>query len=283
VTFAEVTPPSTGAAVAPRDARFLLALARRAADAAAGVIRDAVPRRASLDWREKAAADFVTEVDVTAERKAIEVLLTAVPDAVFLAEETATQVDPAALARGIAFVIDPLDGTTNFLHGLPDYAVSIAALVDGVLTAGVVQNVARNETFVAAVGAGAWLGDQRLSVSPITDPMRALIGTGFPFRDPADIPAYLDQMARVMAGSAGVRRPGAASIDLASVAAGRLDAFWENILAPWDVAAGVLLVREAGGVSTDFDGAPSQAVRGPIAAGNPAIHEWLLRTLAARA
>ena len=243
------------------------------------MIREATPRRAALNWREKGEADFVTEVDVTAEARAMEVLGTAFPDATYLAEETASDLDAARIASGVAFVIDPLDGTTNFLHGVPEYAVSIGVLVDGVLTAGVVQNVARNETFVAAAGAGAWLGEERLSVSSIDDPGRALIGTGFPFRDPADIPEYLDQIARVMAATAGVRRAGAASLDLASVAAGRLDGFWENVLSPWDIAAGMLLVREAGGICTDIDGADLRVERSSVVAGNTRLHEWLLKLL----
>jgi myo-inositol-1(or 4)-monophosphatase len=266
-------------AVTPRDGRALLALARRAADAAANVIRDAAPRRAALDWREKGAADFVTEVDLAAERRAMEVLGAAIPDAAFLAEETASTIDRERLASGVVFVLDPLDGTTNFIHGFPEYAVSIAAMVDGELTAGVILNVPRNETFLATAGGGAWLGEDRLSVSTVDRPERALIGTGFPFKHAAEIPAYVAQMSRVMAGTAGVRRPGAASIDLASVAAGRLDGFWENSLSPWDVAAGILLVREAGGVCTAIDGAPSAVAFGSIVAGNPAIHEWLLREL----
>jgi myo-inositol-1(or 4)-monophosphatase len=275
VTFAVTTPDTGHAAVAPRAARFLLSLARRAADAAASVIRDATPRLAELAWREKGAADFVTEVDLAAEARVLEILETAVPGANYLAEETAATLDPERLSRGVTFVIDPLDGTTNFLHGVPDYAVSIGVLVDGVLTAGVVHNVPRNETFVAAAGAGAWLGEERLAVSRIENPARALIGTGFPFQDPADIPEYLEQMARVMAATAGVRRAGAAAIDLASVAAGRLDGFWENVLSPWDIAAGMLLVREAGGVCTNIAGDELRIARSSVVAGNAAIHPWL--------
>lgn len=243
------------------------------------MIRAAAPKRAGLDWREKGEADFVTEVDLAAEARILEILETAVPGAHYLAEESASTLAPEQLGRGVTFVIDPLDGTTNFLHGVPEYAVSIGVLVDNVLTAAVVHHVPRNEVFVAAVGAGAWLGDERLSVSAITSPGRALIGTGFPFKDPADIPEYLDQMGRVMAGTAGVRRAGAAAIDLASVAAGRLDGFWENILSPWDIAAGMLLVREAGGVCTDLGGTELAVARGSVVAGNPAIHQWLLHEL----
>lgn len=273
-----------------RDARALLALVRDAATAAAQVIRDATPKRAQLNWREKGTADFVTEVDEAAQARAIEVLRVAEPGASILAEETAaTGHGPEAtgtadsglrpVARGLQFIIDPLDGTTNFLHGVPDYAVSIAAVVDGILAAGVVLAIPRDECFTAYAGGGAWLGDTRIRVSEIADPKRALIGTGFPFKDPTEIPGYVAQMSRVMAGTAGVRRPGAASIDLASVAAGRYDAFWETYLSPWDVAAGILLVREAGGISTDFSGAPSEPAFGSIVAGNPPMHAWLLRTL----
>lgn len=266
-------------AVTSRDGLALLAIVRRAAEASADVIRDATPRRASLDWREKGVADFVTEVDLAAELRAMEVIAAAEPDAVFLAEETASTIDAGRLARGVTFVLDPLDGTTNFIHGFPEYGVSIAAVVDGKLTAGVILNVPRDETFLATAGGGAWLGDERLSVSNVEQPERSLIGTGFPFKDADEIPAYVEQMSRVMAGSAGVRRPGAASVDLASVAAGRLDGFWENSLAPWDVAAGILLVREAGGICTSIDGSRSAVAFGSIVAGNPAIHAWLLQQL----
>jgi myo-inositol-1(or 4)-monophosphatase len=256
----------------------LLTLIRNAAEAAASVIRDQTPHRAQLDWREKGVSDFVTDVDVAAEAAAMEILAAAEPGAAFVAEETPAA-DPGARTPDLQFVIDPLDGTTNFLHGVPEYAVSIAAVSGGALAAGVVLAVPRNECFTAYAGGGAWLAGMRLRVSELTDPRRALIGTGFPFKDPGEIPAYVAQMSRVMAGAAGLRRPGAASIDLASVAAGRFDAFWEHMLSPWDVAAGILLVREAGGVSTDFAGNASQVTFGPIVAGSPAMHAWLLRTL----
>lgn len=264
----------------PSDLRALATLTERAARSAASVIRTAEPKRAELDWREKGPADFVTEVDVMAERAATGVIQSAEPGAVIVAEESHASTHTLALpARGLAFIIDPLDGTTNFLHGLPEYAVSIAAVVDGALTVGIVFNVPRDQVFFAVAGHGAWLGDARLAVSSITNPDRALIGTGFPFKTPEQIPEYLPQMARVMRSTSGIRRPGAASIDLAHVAAGRLDGFWENFLSPWDVAAGILLIREAGGVCTDSEGRASEANFGSIVAGNPPIHEWLLRTL----
>ena len=261
-----------------RDGRALLALIETAADAAAGVIRSYESRRATLDWREKGTSDFVTEVDVAAEAAAIEILKRGEPSATFLAEESsgATAESPVPTPQSLQFIIDPLDGTTNFIHGVPDYAVSIGVAVDGVLMAGVVHNVPRREVFTGVRGAGAFLGDTRLRVSLVDHPKRALIGTGFPFKDAAEIPAYFQQMARVIVGSSGIRRAGAASIDFAHVAAGRLDGFWENQLAPWDVAAGMLLVREAGGVCTDFSGADSIPAFAPYVAGNPVVHRWLL-------
>lgn len=286
----KITPPPISAAVTPKDGRALLELITRAAEAAAQVIRDATPRRASLNWQEKGPADFVTEVDRNAEARAIEIIRASEPEAQFLAEESAGDASITNLQSRLAntqsgnrispiFVIDPLDGTTNFLHGFPEYAVSIAAVVDGQLAAGIVLSVPRNERFTAISGLGAWLGDEPIHVSKIENPQRALIGTGFPFKTPADIPHYLPQIAKVMEATSGVRRPGAASIDLAHVAAGRLDGFWENFLSPWDVAAGILLIREAGGICTDAAGNDSQVTFGGIVAGNPAIHAWLRATV----
>ena len=178
------------------------------------------------------------------------------------------------------FVVDPLDGTTNFLHGYPEYAVSIGVLSEGVLVAAVVIDVPGGETFTATAGGGTFLNGAPVTVSAIGNPQRALIGTGFPFRNHAEIAPYQAQMTRVMTGVSGVRRPGAASIDLASVACGRFDAFWETMLAPWDIAAGMLLVREAGGVVTDAAGEPARVAHTSIVAGNPVMHRWLLETLA---
>ncbi len=268
-------------AVARRDAAALTALTVQAATAAARVIRDALPRHHDLVWQHKSEFDFVSEVDLAAEHAAMERFRRELPEARFLAEETAATLPPAERDRGVTVVLDPLDGTTNFLHGVPEYAVSIAVLVDGVLTSGVVLNVPRDACYTATVGGGAWLGGQRLQVSAVTDPGRALIGTGFPFKDPADIPRYHAEMAAVMAAASGIRRPGAASIDLAWVAAGHFDGFWEPVLSPWDVAAGILLIREAGGICTDYDGAPSTASMSSIVAGNATIHPWLRGTLAA--
>ena len=257
----------------------LLHLCRLAAGRAAaylrGVERPADPAR----WTAKGSRDFVTEVDRTAEAIVSEVLLAAEPGSRIVGEE----LSPELATSGLVWIVDPLDGTTNFLHGFPSYAVSIAAAVDGVLQAGVVVQVPRNETYSASLGGGAWQEEQRLAVSTIADPAFALLGTGFPFKDTSRIEDYFGQLGRIAAATSGVRRPGSAALDLAHVAAGRFDGFWEQHLSAWDIAAGVLLIREAGGRATDFTGRDVGVQHGPVAAGNPAIHEWLLRTLAARA
>jgi myo-inositol-1(or 4)-monophosphatase len=148
------------------------------------------------------------------------------------------ELSPDVVQDGLVWIVDPLDGTTNFLHDFPSYAVSIAAAVDGELQAAVVLQVPRQECYSAARGAGAWQGERRLSVSPIADPAFALIGTGFPFKDTSSLDEYVSQFARVAAETSGIRRPGSAALDLADVAAGRFDGFWEQRLSAWDIAAG---------------------------------------------
>jgi len=263
----------------PIRAEFLLDAVRAAAAAAAEVIRDGERRRGALVWREKTATDFVSEIDMTAEARIIEILSARVPGAAILAEETASALPAERRAAGVTFVIDPLDGTTNFLHGFHEYAVSIAALVDDELTAGVVLHVPRDEWFTATRGGGAWCDGQRLAVSAIDAPDRALIATGFPYKGGDDVERYLGQMQRLMTHTAGIRRPGSASLDLAGVASGRFEGFWENILAPWDIAAGILIAREAGAIVTDLMGAPCPVAHTSILAANPAMHGWLLERL----
>lgn len=258
----------------------LLALCVRAAEVGAAVIREAAPGIRTLNWESKGPADFVSEVDRGAEAAILSLMAADLPHATVLAEESAATVRPSVAAKGLAIVVDPLDGTTNFLHGYPEYAVSIAVLRDGEPVAGVVYDVPGNEVFTATAGGGCFLNGERCRVSTITDPSRALIGTGFPFKDASDIPPYHRQMAAVMAHVSGVRRPGAAAIDLASVACGRFEGFWEMMLSPWDFAAGQLLVREAGGVVTDMAGAHLRAI-GPssVLAGSPVMHRWLQEAL----
>jgi myo-inositol-1(or 4)-monophosphatase len=259
-----------------RDNRELLDVALEAARAAASVIRDATSQREELVWETKGRSDFVSAVDKASEQQIAEIVGRRLPDAVMLGEE----LSPNALSNtGIVVIADPLDGTTNFLHGYPEYAVSIGVAREGELCAAVVLNVPRGEEFTAISGGGAFLNGVRIKVSSLREPGRALIGTGFPFRTVEQLPQYVAQFSLVAAGTAGMRRAGAAALDLASVACGRFDAFWELTLAPWDVAAGILLVREAGGIVTDLEGQSARPVAGGLVAGNPAMHAWLLQTV----
>jgi myo-inositol-1(or 4)-monophosphatase len=259
-----------------RDNRELLDVALEAARAAASVIRDATSEREELVWETKGRSDFVSAVDKASEQQIAEIVGRRLPDAVMLGEE----LSPNALSNtGIVVIADPLDGTTNFLHGYPEYAVSIGVAREGELCAAVVLNVPRGEEFTAISGGGAFLNGVRIKVSSLREPGRALIGTGFPFRTVEQLPQYVAQFSLVAAGTAGMRRAGAAALDLASVACGRFDAFWELTLAPWDVAAGILLVREAGGIVTDLEGQSARPVAGGLVAGNPAMHAWLLQTV----
>lgn len=258
------------------DPRALLDVASSAADAAAAIIRARAGDARSLTWQLKSHSDFVTEVDTEAERAIRGIIETRVPGAAVIGEE----LSPTAVARGVTFVVDPLDGTTNFLHGFPVYAVSIAAAVDGVVEAGVVLDVPNGERYTAIRGGGAMRNGEPIAVSSIDDPSKALIGTGFPFKHLANLDVYQRQFARIVSATSGVRRPGAAALDLASVANGWFDGFWELNLAAWDIAAGVLLVREAGGIVTDLDGREVTGLdHGGLVAASRVMHEWLLTTL----
>ena len=259
-----------------RDNKELLDVALEAARAAASVIRDATSQREGLVWETKGRSDFVSAVDKASEQRIVEIVARRLPNALMLGEE----LSPDALSHsGLVVIADPLDGTTNFLHGYPEYAVSIGVAREGELCAGVVLNVPRGEEFTAIAGGGAFLNGARIKVSSLREPGRALIGTGFPFRTVEQLPQYGGQFSLVAAATAGIRRAGAAALDLASVACGRFDAFWELTLAPWDVAAGILLVREAGGIVSDLEGAPARPIAGGLVAGNPAMHAWLLQTV----
>ncbi len=255
----------------------LLDVAKAAAAAGATIVRDAAPRVRSIEWQTKNPADFVSEVDIAAESAVLAVIRRLAPHAAILAEESGSHA--AAAASGVVFVVDPLDGTTNFLHGYPEYAVSVGVVVDGTPVAGVIVDVALDETFTASAGGGAFVNGNRITVSPIDDPRRALIGTGFPFSRMDDVEPYARRLERVMRGAAGVRRAGAAALDLAAVAAGRFEAFWETMLAPWDIAAGLVLVREAGGLVTDLAGSDCPVAHTSVVAGNPPLHAWLIAQL----
>ena len=272
-TITHTMPPTPPALDLVALRRVCEAAAARAAAfiAAQGMQRDA------LTWEHKGPADFVSAVDRGAEELLRADLLAAYPDATFLGEESwdATQ----ALGPGLTFVVDPLDGTTNFLHGFPWYAVSVGATWAGELIAGVVHNVATGEVFAASKGGGATRDGVPIRVSTIDQPARALIGTGFPFKELDRLDGFLRQFAAVTRQTAGVRRPGSAALDLCDVACGRFEGFWELTLAPWDVAAGILLVREAGGTVTDLAGAPARVAHTEICAASAIMHPWLLRTV----
>ena len=267
--------------------RLLNAMVRAAAEAAR-YIRGRGSDLHALDWREKTSADFVSDVDTDAERRIREILLDDVGAAIVVGEELSPDGaqlvsraarDARSAENRLRFVVDPLDGTTNFLHGYPAYAVSIAALLDDALAAAVVLNVPTGDVFTATAGGGAYRNDQRIGVSAIAEPARALIGTGFPFKNLELLDDYQHQFAAVMRRTAGIRRAGSAALDLADVACGRFDGFWELVLAPWDFLAGALLITEAGGVITDLTGRTLPQRPSAVVAGNAAMHRWLLGTL----
>jgi len=226
----------------------------------------------------KGPKDFVSEVDRQAESAIVETLLDGYPDHAILAEE-GTAKGANAEAENV-WIIDPLDGTTNFLHGFPQYCVSIALAHRGQVTQGVIYDPVRNDLFTASRGRGAFLNERRIRVSRRQHLRECLIGTGFPFRDGAYLDTYLRMMKTMIEQTAGLRRPGAAALDLAYVAAGFYDGFWEVGLNPWDVAAGSLLVQEAGGLIGDLSGEGGFLHGGQVIAGNPKIFAQMVTTLA---
>lgn len=229
--------------------RRLLEAALEAGRAAAEVHRGGAARLDPSTWTEKGPADFVTEVDREAERRILEVLGGHFPDHAFLAEEgTGGDAGRTGEPAPFRWIVDPLDGTTNWLHGYPEHAVSIAGADATGLRVSVVVNSSTGETFTAVRGHGARRDGQPIRVSDVDRLHLALVGTGFPFKKQELLPGYVETLGRVIAGTSGVRRGGAAALDLCDLACGRLDAFWETWLMPWDVAAGALIVREAGGI-----------------------------------
>jgi myo-inositol-1(or 4)-monophosphatase len=247
--------------------------------AGARVLLESFSRLSSLTVRDKGPADFVSQADLRSE-EVIKAALTAFdPRARFQAEES--EID--RVTKGPRFIIDPLDGTTNFLRGIPHFSVPIAYADDTGVVAGVVLDPCLDELFWTERGAGAFLGERRLAVTTRASLEDALIHTGVPHRGRGDHDAYLAQLRRVMAQVAGVRRLGGAALDFAYVAAGRGDGFFEFGLAPWDVAAGALLVQEAGGRVTDLEGGDAFAERREVVAAAAQVHGPLLATLRARA
>ena len=249
-------------------------IAVKAARRAGRVINQAAGNLDVLTVRHKSLNDLVSEVDRGSEAAIIETIKTAYPQHAILAEESG-----ASGQSEYVWVIDPLDGTTNYLHGFPQYCVSIALMHKGVVSHGVIYDPTRNDLYIASRGRGAFLNDRRMRVSRRTKLIDSLIGTGFPFRMFDYLDAYVAIMKELMTKTAGIRRPGAAALDLAAVAAGRLDGFWEIGLSVWDMAAGVLMIQEAGGLVGDLQGEEHYLQRGNIVAGNPKVFAQLLRAI----
>jgi myo-inositol-1(or 4)-monophosphatase len=247
-------------------------IAVKAARRAASVINKAANQLELLNIETKAHNDFVTEVDRAAEAVIVDILREAFPEHGILAEES----EPSEADAEYVWMIDPLDGTTNFIHGFPQYAVSIALTRRGVPEHAVIFDPVANELFTASRGRGAYMNDRRLRVSRCQRLADALLGTGFPFRQFTHVDTYLAMFRELAQKSVGLRRAGAAALDLAYVASGRLDGFWEMGLSPWDMAAGALLIQEAGGFVADFDGEGNYLKSGNIVAGTPKVFTELL-------
>ena len=249
----------------------MLNVAIKAARTAGTIINRAALDIESVRVSAKQTNDFVTEVDVAAENAIIDTLLTAYPDHGIWAEESGQREGKFGGADHI-WIIDPLDGTTNFIHGLPVYCVSIALMVKGKLDQAVIYDPSRNDLFYASKGRGAYLNERRIRVAKRTQLSECLVSTGFPFRANDAFNNYLQILGDVMPRCAGVRRPGSAALDLAYVAAGYTDAFFEMGLSPWDCAAGALLVTEAGGLVGNFSGDSDFLEQKECLAGNPRIY-----------
>lgn len=254
-------------------------IAVKAARRAGQIINRASNDIDSLKVSSKQPNDFVTEVDRAAEAAIIEVLQEAYPNYGILAEESGSTPARNGGDTEYQWIIDPLDGTTNFIHGLPQYAISIALARGNILEHAVVYDPNRNELFTASKGSGAFLNERRIRVSRRIRLNEALIGTGFPYREFDKIDLYLSIFKELAEKTAGQRRPGAASLDLAYVACGRYDGFWEFGLAPWDMAAGALLISEAGGLVSDLRGEANYLETGNIIAGTPKIFAPLLKLI----
>ena len=252
----------------------MLNIAVRAARSAGNIIVRNLDRIETLTVQTKDRNDFVSEVDRQAEQEIIAVLRKAYPDHGVLAEESGRRE-----GNDYQWIIDPLDGTTNYLHGFPQFAVSIALQHKGRMEQGVVYDPLRQELFTASRGAGAMLNERRIRVTSRRSLDGALLGTGFPFKSQQHLDAYLDMFRALFPRTAGIRRPGSAALDLAYVAAGRLDGFWEIGLNIWDMAAGVLLIQEAGGLSSDFVGGHDYLDNGNLVAGNPKVFAEILKTI----
>lgn len=254
----------------------LLTIATRAARSAGQIIERQAQQLDSIKIEQKSQNDFVSEVDKLSEQEIIDQIHKAYPDHAILCEESGLLNDGKSDTQ---WIIDPIDGTTNFIHGFPQYAISIACQVKGRLEVGLVYNPKTDELFTATRGEGALLNNRRIRVSPRLSLDGALVGVGIPFSQDRDFDGYLKQLRQFMGKPAGIRRAGASALDMAFVAAGRLDAYWEEQLKPWDIAAGILLVKEAGGLVGDFKGNDTSLTTGEVVCGNPKIYQNVLNAL----
>ena len=252
----------------------MLNIAVRAARNAGNLIVRALDRVGQLSVTAKSRNDFVTEVDKQAEQEIIATLRKSYPNHGILAEESGTQAGDE-----YQWIIDPLDGTTNFLHGFPQFAVSIALQHRKRLEQAVVYDPLSQELFTASRGAGAQLNEMRIRVATRTSLDGALLGTGFPFKDQQHLDAYLEMFRALLPPTAGIRRAGSAALDLAYVASGRLDGFWEIGLSKWDMAAGILLIQEAGGLVGDLSGGHDYLESGNLVTGNPKVFAAMLKKI----
>jgi myo-inositol-1(or 4)-monophosphatase len=261
----------------------LLTAAVKAARRAGSIINRASNDLDKLNVERKAPNDFVSEVDRAAEAIIISTIRESYPQHSILAEESgeSNAVSKDGVASEYQWIIDPLDGTTNFLHGFPQYCVSIALAVKGVVSHGVIFDPVRNDLFTASRGSGAFLNERRIRVSKVIHLKDGLIGTGFPYRELKHFDKYLATFKEVTQKCAAVRRPGSAALDLAYVACGRFDGFWEMGLSPWDMAAGGLMIVEAGGLITNFDGEGDYVFAGNVVAATPKVFPSLLQIVQA--
>ena len=248
----------------------------RAVRSAGDFITRCIDQSQGFSVTEKSRNDYVSEVDRRAELLIIDTLRKAYPDHAILAEESGRQE-----GGDYQWIIDPLDGTTNFLHGFPQFAISVALKHKGILEQGIIYDPLRQELFTASRGDGAHLDGRRIRVAQLNSLEGSLIGTGFPFRSLDRLDSYIEVFRELTAVTAGIRRAGAASLDLAYVASGRLDGFWEYGLEQWDIAAGALLIREAGGFISDIDSDSPWTDGGNVVAGNLAVHDCLLEVIRA--
>jgi len=251
----------------------MLNIAVRAARAAGKILVKNFDQGNPVEAESKGLNDWVTDMDKAAEQAIIHTIKKAYPDHGIIAEESGTQ---AGTENDFQWVIDPLDGTTNYMRGIPHFCISIALLHKGSVQQAVVYDPIREELFTASRGAGAQLNGRRLRISPKVELKGAILSTGFPFKMKSRLPEYLEMFNKLFEHCADVRRAGAAALDLAYVAAGRHDAFWEMGLKPWDILAGELLVREAGGIVSDFQGGHNYVQSGNIAAGAPKALKQML-------